>query len=148
MNSKHESLNKILVKLFNDILRIEEKYLCRNQFEDLTMTEFHIIETIGSQTERTMSETAKDLKITSGTLTIGIDNLVRKGYVSRHRSKEDKRIVAISLTDKGENAYHEHETFHRELVGRTLSDLEPDQEKVLIKALFNVDSYFKEKYKF
>jgi DNA-binding MarR family transcriptional regulator len=147
MNTKHESLNKILVKLFNDILKIEEKYLCRDEFENLTITEFHIIENVGRHKERSMSETAKNLKITSGTLTIGIDNLVRKGYVKRQRSKDDKRRVVIVLTEKGESAYIHHEAFHRELVDHTLSDLEPEQEKVLIKALFNVDGYFKEKYK-
>jgi DNA-binding MarR family transcriptional regulator len=147
MNNNRESLNRILVKLFNDILKIEEKYLCRHSFKDLTMTEFHIIENIGSQTERTMSETAKDLKITSGTLTIGIDNLVKKGYVKRYRSPEDKRQVVITLTEKGEKAHAEHELFHQEMVDHTLTDLKPEQEEVLIKALFNVDSYFKQKYK-
>ena len=47
MENSHSSLNKILVKLFNDILKIEEKYLCRGDFNNLTMSEFHIIENIG-----------------------------------------------------------------------------------------------------
>jgi DNA-binding MarR family transcriptional regulator len=145
--NKRETLNKVLVKLFNDILKIEEKYLCRQAFTDLTMTEFHIIENIGSSRERTMSETAKDLKVTSGTLTTGIDNLVKKGYVKRKRSVDDKRRVVIALTPKGEEAYASHEAFHQEMVEHTLMNLSDEQEEVLVQALFNVDQYFKGKYK-
>lgn len=146
MKTKHDSLNKVLIKLFNDILKIEEKCLCSGEFKDLTITEFHTIENIGSKRERTMSETAKALKITSGTLTTGIDNLVKKGFVKRGRSEIDKRKVVISLTDKGEKALEKHNDFHKDLVEQTLSGLEPEQDRVLVKALFNVDSYFRKKY--
>ena len=147
MNTKRDSINKVLVKLFNDVMKIEEKCLCTGDFEDLTITEFHTIEIIGYNRERTMSETAKALKITSGTLTTGIDNLVKKGYVKRGKSAKDKRKVVISLTDKGAEALKSHDEFHHDLVTTTLSDLDPEQERVLVKALFNVDAYFKRKYK-
>lgn len=147
MNTKRDSINKVLVKLFNDVMKIEEKCLCTGEFEDLTMTEFHTIEIIGSNRERNMSETAKSLNITQGTLTTGVDNLVKKGYVKRGKSAKDKRKVVISLTEKGERALASHDEFHQDLVNTTLSGLESDQERVLIKALFNVDSYFRKKYK-
>jgi len=147
MRKNHNSLNQILVKLFNDILKIEEKFLCRGEFKSLTMSEFHIIENIGIGEGKTMSETAKALKITSGTLTTGIDNLVKKGYVFRKRSTEDRRKVLIKLTDKGTKAYNKHYKFHEEMVADTLQEIPKDEEEVLIRALFNVDKYFKKKYK-
>jgi|SRR6056297_1400925 len=147
MENSHSSLNKILVKLFNDILKIEEKYLCRGDFNNLTMSEFHIIENIGLGEGKTMSETAKALKITSGTLTTGIDNLVKKGYVFRKRSTEDRRKVLIKLTEDGVQAYNAHYKFHEEMVADTLQQIPRDEEEVLIRALFNVDKYFKKKYK-
>jgi len=147
MKENHNSLNKILVKLFNDILKIEEKFLCRGEFNNLTMSEFHIIENIGLGEGKTMSETAKALKITSGTLTTGIDNLVKKGYVFRKRSTEDRRKVLIKLTEKGVKAYNSHYEFHEEMVADTLQQIPRDEEEVLIRALFNVDKYFKKKYK-
>ncbi len=147
MENNHNSLNKILVKLFNDILKIEEKYLCRGDFNNLTMSEFHIIENIGLGEGKTMSETAKALRITSGTLTTGIDNLVKKSYVFRKRSTEDRRKVLIKLTEKGVKAYNSHYKFHEEMVADTLQQIPRDEEAVLIRALFNVDKYFKKKYK-
>jgi len=144
----HESINEILVRLFADILDIEEKCLCRGEFSDLSITEIHIIDNIGIDKERNMSNTAKDLKITSGTLTTAIDNLIKKGYVERRRSNSDRRVVMIKLTDRGTEAYKSHENFHIDLVAGAVWGLNVDEEEVLIKILSNIDMFFKHKYKF
>ena len=39
----YESLNSILVTLFNDIMNIEEKSLITDEFSDITVTDMHII---------------------------------------------------------------------------------------------------------
>lgn len=146
--SNHKSINEILVRLFADILDIEEKCLGRGEFSDLSITEVHIIENIGVDKERNMSNTAKDLKITSGTLTTAIDNLIKKGYVERRRSNNDRRVVMIKLTDKGVEAFKSHEIFHIDLVRSAVEDLSSDEEDVLIKILSNIDVFFKNKYSF
>ena len=51
--------------------------------------------------------------MTVGTLTIAINHLVKKGYVERSRSEEDRRVVLVSLSEKGEKAYFHHRMFHR-----------------------------------
>lgn len=146
MNKLYGTLNEILVKLFNDILHIEEESLKNDEFNNLSITEIHIIEAIGIGKARNMSSVARDLDITIGTLTIAINNLVRKGYVHRERSEEDRRIVLISLTEKGEKAYKHHEEFHKEMIETTISKLNDEEMKVLISALENINRYFKKKY--
>ena len=112
----HKSINKILVSLFNNVLKIEEDCVCSGEYSDLSISEMHVIESIGLNRERTMSDTAKDLNITSGTLTIAINNLVKKGYVYRTRSEDDRRIVYIKLSPRGIQAYKFHEAFHDDFV--------------------------------
>jgi len=146
MNHLYGTLNELLVKLFNDILQIEEQSLKDDQFKDLSITEVHVIEAIGLAEARNMSSVARDLDITIGTLTIGINNLLRKGYVNRIRSDEDRRIVLISLTEKGQEAYRQHSQFHDEMIKTTIAKLSEDEMKVLISALENINGYFKEKY--
>lgn len=146
MNSIYSTLNELLVKLFNDILQIEEDSLKNEEFNNLSITEIHVIEAIGTGESRNMSSVARDLDITIGTLTIAINNLVRKGYVHRVRSDEDRRIVLISLTEKGKRVYIHHEQFHDEMITTTISRLSDEEMKVLISALSNINSYFKEKY--
>lgn len=146
--SNHESINKILERLFADVLDIEEKCLGTGSFSDLSITEMHIIHNIGLDKERNMSNTAKDLRITSGTLTTAIDNLIKKGYVERRRSDNDRRVVMIKLTDNGVAAYKSHEDFHKDLVSGALMPLDESEEIIFAKVLINIDMFFKEKYKF
>ena len=100
-----ESLNSVLVDLFNDILNIEERALITEEFKDISVTDMHIIEAVGIEEPRTMSTISKSLGVTMGTLTVGINGLVKKGYVTRKRGEKDRRIVYASLTDKGIAAY-------------------------------------------
>lgn len=146
--SNHEAVNEILVRLFADVLDVEEKCLKVGNFSDLSITEMHVIDNIGIDRERTMSDTARDLRITSGTLTTAIDNLIKKGYVIRNRSVEDRRVVNIRLTEKGAAAYRSHEDFHKDLVISALQQLDAREEGLLIKVLTNIDIFFKNKYKF
>jgi len=146
MRNIYATLNELLVKLFNDILQIEEDSLRTGEYNDLSITEIHVIEAIGIGKARNMSSVAWDLDITIGTLTIAINNLVRKGYVNRVRSEEDRRIVLISLAEKGEKAFKHHEEFHEEMINTTISRLSDEEMKVLISALGNINAYFKEKY--
>lgn len=146
--SNHEVVNEILVRLFANVLDIEEKCLKIGEFSDLSISEMHVIENIGLTKERTMSDTAKDLRITSGTLTTAIDNLIKKGYVARRRSAEDRRVVKIKLTEKGRAAYESHEDFHKDLVISALQQLNSHEEEVLIKILSSIDEFFNHKYNF
>ncbi len=146
--SNHETLNEILVRLFAFILDIEEKCLKIGEFSDLSISEMHVIDNIGVNRERTMSDTAKDLRVTSGTLTTAIDNLIKKGYVVRERSLDDRRVVKIKLTEKGVEAYYSHEDFHKDLVISALQQLDTNEEELLIKVLSNIDVFFNHKYHF
>ena len=50
MTDNRGVLNNLLVKLFNDILRIEEKSLKKSEeLSDLSVTEIHTIEAIGEK---------------------------------------------------------------------------------------------------
>ena len=93
MEPNLETVNDYLVSVFNDILTIEESELKKSQFNDLSITEMHTIEAIGMYKKKTSSEVAKELSITVGTLTVAINNLVKKGYVERLRSEDRKSVV-------------------------------------------------------
>ncbi|SQB34370.1 MarR family transcriptional regulator [Clostridium cochlearium] len=91
MSKSMNVLNELLVDLFNDILTIEQNAIQSGEFKDLSVTEMHTIEAIGMYTQKTMSEVANELNITVGTLTIAINNLVKKDMcreVSRKKIEE------------------------------------------------------------
>lgn len=139
----YESINKILVHLFNDIWELEEKVVITEEFKDLTNNDMHIIEAIGLGTGNNMSTIAKKLGITVGSLTTSMNSLVNKKYAVRHRSEEDRRIVNIQLTEKGEKAYHHHANFHKKMVEAVVETLDEEEIPVLTKALDNLYQFFK-----
>lgn len=139
---KYEAVNGILVDLFNDILDIESKAVITGDFDDITNNDMHIIEAIGDQELKNMSTVAKALNVTLGTLTIAINSLVKKGYVTRQRSERDKRVVFISLLPKGVKAYNHHQKFHKDMVEATIRELGGEEIEVLIRALQNLKGFF------
>lgn len=137
-----EVLNNLLVKLFNDILNIEERALITDEFKDISVTDMHIIENIGIGEPRTMSEIAKALGVTMGTLSIGINGLVKKGYVERNRSEKDRRIVYASLTKKGLAAFRHHMNFHKDMIDSVMSNLTEEEAALLTKTFIQLEDFF------
>ena len=140
--SNYDVLHDILVKLFQEVLDIESKALITPEFKDISVNDMHIIEAIGEKEPKNMSSVAKIMSVTVGTLTIAINSLVKKGYVHRERSEEDRRVVLISLTEKGKKANAHHMKFHDGMIQAVLKDLNEEQQEVLVKALMNLRTFF------
>lgn len=141
-----ETLNELLVRLFKDIMEIEARCLVNDEFNDITYNDFHIIEAIGLQEPKSMSAIAKIMDVTTGTLTKAMDGLTEKGYVLRERSKQDKRVVWVYLTDKGKAAHAHHEGFHRKMIENIKGQLSEQETTIVIYSLAKLVDYFQEEY--
>ncbi len=133
--------NEILVRLFNVVLKLEEKALKESSAHNLSITEIHTLAAIGIGMERTMGEAADLLQINISTLTTAINKLVKKGYVERFRISSDRRIVKIKLTKAGEDAVTEHEEFHRRMVEKSIGELSKDDIAAFVQALDNINDF-------
>lgn len=141
-----ETLNELLVKLFKDIMEIEGRCLVNSEFHDITYNDFHVIEAIGLEEPKSMSTVAKLMDVTTGTLTKAMDGLTEKGYVIRERSKQDKRVMWVYLTDKGKAAYAHHEEFHRKMITNIKGQLTEQETPILVYSLAKLADYFREEY--
>lgn len=139
----NKALNTLLVKLFRDIMNIEEEALITGEFTDITINDMHVIEAIGAGDPKPSSVVARKLSITMGTLTKSIARLVRNEYVLRERSEEDKRLVLLSLTEKGMRANGHHRKFHKEMVEAALAQFDEQETKILLESLGNLADYFR-----
>lgn len=137
-------INNVLVMLFNEILDMEEKALIKGERTDISINDIHIIDAIGLDGSQNMSKVAHTMAVTVGTLTTAINGLVKKGYVSRVRSEKDRRVVLLSLTDKGIQAYEDHAAFHKRMVDTVMDGFEGEELDILIRALEKLRRYFKE----
>lgn len=103
----------------------------------------HVIEAIDMEEARNMSSVARSLGVTTGTLTIAVNSLVKKGYVERARSEEDRRVVLVSLSEKGKRAYLHHRQFHEQMIEAIVEELSEEEQAVLEKALVKLDRFFR-----
>jgi len=141
---KEKLLNDLLVMLFNEVLDMEHRALITGSFKEISINDMHIIDAIGIEEPRNMSTVAKAMAVTVGTLTTAVNNLVKKGYVSRVRSSEDKRVVLLSLTGKGVAAYEKHAAFHARMVQTIMDGFEGSGMDILTRALEKLRRYFRE----
>ena len=140
----YQTLNEVLVNLFHDIMDIEQKAIITDEYKDLTNNDMHVIEAIGTDDPKNMSTIAHLLSVTVGTLTIAMNSLVKKGYVNRERSSEDRRVVYISLSEKGQKAFEHHENFHKQMIQGVMNELDRQELEVLVKTLKHLNNWFRQ----
>lgn len=145
-DSDSKVLNDLLVNVFNTILKIEDAHLKANCDDGLSMTEIHTLEGIGTKGSKTMTQAAKELMISVGTLTICIGRLVQGGYVLRFKPEEDRRVVRVRLSDKGKAALVEHDLFHKKMVEQVIESLGSEETEILIHSMENLKGFFKQKH--
>ena len=139
----YKTLNEVLVNLFRDVMDIEQKAIITEEFQDITNNDMHMIEAIGMNEPKNMSTIAREISVTVGTLTIAMNSLVKKGYVLRERGKEDRRVVYISLTERGRAAYVHHARFHKAMIDSISDELTSEEMELLIKTLTKLDKWFR-----
>lgn len=141
--SINSTLNDVLVKLFRNVNVIEERAMRTGEYKDVTTNDMHVIEAIGMEGARNMTSVARSLEVTTGTLTIAVNSLVKKGYVDRVRSEEDRRVVLVSLSGKGRRAYLHHRRFHEQMIDSVVAELTEEEQRVLEKALTKLNHFFR-----
>ena len=143
MNQNETMIDKVLVHLFNDLLRIEERTL-QKQCSGLSMREIHIIEAVcrAQEDDNTMTVLAATLRITAGSLTVAVSTLIRKGYLERRQSASDKRRVHVLPTPAALEVEKHHREFHRRMVDAVTTAVPANELDVLIKSLHAIYDYF------
>jgi len=69
---------------------------------DLTYTQYITMMVMWEKKQVSVKQLGEMLFLDSGTLTPVLKKLEQKGYVSRARSKEDERVLDVTLTEEGE----------------------------------------------
>lgn len=125
----------------NDLHTNEMNNLKANDFTNITLTEIRIIECIG-HTRKSMSEVARRMKVTIGSLTTSINKLVLKEYVTRAYNDKDRRKVILNLTKDGEKALKVHKNFYSRFLGHVAKNLESSENKVIEKFSQIIKDFF------
>jgi len=142
-----EELNTLLVDTFDAVLQVEEKSLRHVGGGDLSIAEFHTLECIGGGQDncRTVGEIAEALDVTVPTVTVCVNKLVKKGYVTKTRSEKDARVAIIELTREGRKMNRLHRYFHEQMILAVEDEFSEEEMELLIRCLRKLNGFFEEK---
>jgi MarR family 2-MHQ and catechol resistance regulon transcriptional repressor len=104
----------------------------------LTQPQFGVVELLGHLGPVTIGEVTKKMLVTGGCVTVILDNLEKEGLVERMRSTEDRRVIKVQLTEKGQGLFENIFRQHAERVSQlasVLTDAEQNQLAGLLKKL-------------
>ncbi|MBM6840855.1 MarR family transcriptional regulator [[Clostridium] spiroforme] len=105
----------IVVDVFNTVMDVQDIYLKKGPYRDLTMSETHVLDAVAKESSPSMSAVANRLNITLGTLTTAVKKIIDKGYLRKEQSTQDQRIYYLRLTSSGKEALQVHKQFHKTL---------------------------------
>jgi DNA-binding MarR family transcriptional regulator len=105
---------------------------------DLTSADFRVIVALrraGSPYQLPQARLMTQLALTSGTISVRVDRLAKRGIVSRQADPDDKRGQRIRLTADGLRLFDEIAPLHLANEDRLLSSLTPDERATLAQLL-------------
>ena len=89
----------ILLRSFNSLAEVLKQDISNY---DLNTTEFGVLEFIYHKGKQPINNLCQRLLMANSSMTYVVDQLVKKGYVTRVADTVDKRITNIELTKNGE----------------------------------------------
>ncbi|MBR5875069.1 MAG: MarR family transcriptional regulator [Oscillospiraceae bacterium] len=146
MEKFKQDINTFLVDAFNSLLQIEEDFLAKGQFNNITVKEMHLIDTAVNMRDNNIAKNiARKMNITQSTLTTAVSTLEKKGMLVRKTDEKDRRIVKIYPTEKAMQVYQHHLQFHHELVDVVTHSLSPQELYAFVSGLNKVREFFDSK---
>lgn len=103
----------------------------------LTTVETFCMEIIYAMKNPTINEFAKVANISSPNAAYKINNLIKKGYVQKIQSKEDKREYRLKVTDKWVNYYNISYSYLQEVMKR-IEGRFSEEELAIMEQILNV----------
>ncbi len=82
-----------------------------------------------------MNELSEAMGLANSTMTRIVDQLVHKGLVSRKHDDEDRRVVRIWLTVKGQQTRRALDKERQDLMQRVLGEIPADERATILYAL-------------
>lgn len=145
-------MNKKQIDILNDyflhsalrLISQEEQCLRRVCSPDLSIRELHVVEAVAclqADSRSTMAEIARYLHLSPASLTTAVNVLVKKGFLDREYSAEDRRVIYVRLTETGEAANRKYLDFVRNMLYEVSSDLDEDVADQMIEVLLRLSDY-------
>ncbi len=101
----------------------------------LTLSQYALLEALSARHTARVAELADEAGVTASTATRILDTLQRRGIVSRQRSRQDRRVVAVTLTATGRDLLQAQDQWMGERKRAFVASLPPAQRELVPELL-------------
>lgn len=108
----------------------------------LTLSQMHTLEVLGLCEPLRMKDLAARMGVTTGTLTMTVDRLERRGLIERVPHASDRRSILVRLTEPGRALSQEHHAHHLGLTAELASSLSEEEAASLCALLTRLNRSF------
>jgi MarR family transcriptional regulator, 2-MHQ and catechol-resistance regulon repressor len=105
---------------------------------NLTITEFAVLEVLFHKGKQTIQQLASSVLISSGSMTYVIDKLEQKALLKRNACPEDRRVIHITLTENGLELMNNIMPKHEGFIDFTFDSLTSNEKENLVRLLKKV----------
>jgi MarR family transcriptional regulator, 2-MHQ and catechol-resistance regulon repressor len=95
--------------------------------EGLGESDFRVLEVLLHKGSMPVNAIGPKVALNPGSVSVAVDRLYRKGFVSRVESSRDRRIRTVSLTKKGRQMFVPLFRRHASLIKRAFQDVSPEE---------------------
>ncbi|HDY7956687.1 MarR family transcriptional regulator [Vibrio vulnificus] len=134
-----EKLNQTLTEFYDKVSSWEQSVVKETGY---SLAQIHTIEVLGCHGALRMKELAEKLGITTGTLTVQIEKLVKAELIERCALPEDRRAIVVKLTEAGQVIHHQHNQLHLDLVRELTRHIDEEQQALLLSCLEKMNQEF------
>ncbi len=98
-------------------------------------SDFRVLDNLLNHGPLPVSAIGRKVLLTSGSITSAVDRLEKRGYVSRSRNPDDRRISVIDLTRIGRETIETADVQHAEMLENLVSPLSDAEKSQLANIL-------------
>jgi DNA-binding MarR family transcriptional regulator len=128
--------------IFTDTARLHHRYH-HNIFMsyDLYRGQNRLFDKLSESGEVSQTELARKMNIAPATLTRMVQNMEKKGYLTRKKDKLDQRITLISLTPKGQKTRSSINQKLEDVDQRIFKNFTEDERRILKDMLLRIQDH-------
>ncbi|MDV5170685.1 MarR family transcriptional regulator [Photobacterium rosenbergii] len=134
-----EQLNHTIIEFYEKLSSWEQSVVRGKGF---SLPQIHVVEILGAHGAMRMKELADKIGVTTGTLTVQVDKMVKLGLLLRRPHESDRRSILVELTAEGEELYHEHDQLHLSLTQDITAKLSAEECQQLLASLTKMNQEF------
>ena len=103
--------------------------------EDITLAQYRTLVVLASRGPQRLADLAQVLGVTPSTAGRMCDRLVRKELITRHRARDDRRIIRVAIAPAGRTVVDEVTRQRRVFIAEILSEMPAQQRREVAAAL-------------